>query len=74
MTHKKLFIHIPKNAGMTIRGSESFLEHIIPVHRKWIVNFKFVSMPISVLFGLFIIDLTFPVLKIIPLNIIKNFF
>ena len=40
MTHKKLFIHIPKNAGMTIRGSESFLEHIIPVHRKWIANFK----------------------------------
>lgn len=37
---KKLFIHIPKNAGMTIRGSESFLEHIVPVHRKWIANFK----------------------------------
>ena len=37
---KKLFIHIPKNAGMTIRGSESFLEHIVPVQRKWIANFK----------------------------------
>ena len=37
---KKLFINIPKNAGMTIRGSESFLEHIVPVQRKWIANFK----------------------------------
>ena len=37
---QKLFIHIPKNAGMTIRGSEVFQDKILPVQRKWIANFK----------------------------------
>jgi len=37
---KKLFIHIPKNAGMTIRGSKVFEDKLIPVQRKWITNFK----------------------------------
>jgi hypothetical protein len=37
---QKLFIHIPKNAGMTIRGSEVFKDKILPVQRKWIENFK----------------------------------
>lgn len=37
---KKLFIHIPKNAGMTIRGNNEFLQYIIPVQRKWISNFQ----------------------------------
>lgn len=37
---QKLFIHIPKNAGMTIRGSEVFQDKLIPVQRKWIANFK----------------------------------
>ena len=37
---KKLFIHIPKNAGMTIRGNEVFQDKIVPVNRKWIANFK----------------------------------
>ena len=31
---QKLFIHIPKNAGMTIRGSEVFQDKILPVQRK----------------------------------------
>lgn len=40
MNTKKLFIHIPKNAGMTIRGSEVFQDKILPVNKKWIANFK----------------------------------
>ena len=36
----KLFIHIPKNGGMTIRGSEIFKDKILPVNKNWISNYK----------------------------------
>ena len=38
---KKLFIHIPKNAGVTIRESEIFKDKIIPVNKKWISDYKY---------------------------------
>ena len=37
---KKLFIHIPKNGGMTIRDSEIFQDKIEPVNKKWIQDYK----------------------------------
>ena len=37
---KKLFIHIPKNGGVTIRESEIFQDKILPVNKKWITDFK----------------------------------
>ena len=36
---KKLFIHIPKNGGMTIRDSKIFQDKIEPVNKKWIQDF-----------------------------------
>ena len=36
----KLFIHIPKNGGVTIRESEIFQDKIIPVNKKWISDYK----------------------------------
>ena len=40
---KKLFIHIPKNAGVTIRESEIFKDRIIPVNKKWISDYKYLK-------------------------------
>ena len=36
----KLFIHIPKNGGMTIRDSEIFADKILVVNKHMIQNFK----------------------------------
>lgn len=36
----KLFIHIPKNGGVTIRESEIFQDKILPVNKKWISDYK----------------------------------
>ena len=47
---KKLFIHIPKNGGVTIRESAIFQDKIVPVNKKWISDYigkkcNFVFMP-----------------------------
>ena len=36
----KLFIHIPKNGGMTIRESEVFKKRILAVNRNMISDYK----------------------------------
>ena len=38
---KKLFIHIPKNGGVTIRESDIFKDKIVPVNKKWIEDYKY---------------------------------
>ena len=38
---KKLFIHIPKNGGVTIRESAIFQDKIVPVNKKWIGDYKY---------------------------------
>ncbi len=38
---KKLFIHIPKNGGVTIRESKIFQDKIVPVNKKWIEDYKY---------------------------------
>ena len=38
---KKLFIHIPKNGGVTIRESKIFQDKIVAVNKKWIEDYKY---------------------------------